>query len=109
MIEGKVKCESCGNIKYEDEMSKSYKHRCKACVARLTKINRHAAIISVQGTKPELIDCCIIESAAKKRYPVPTNGNTFDKDDFEMRKLFAERQQKAYASGITDYLNGKIK
>ena len=39
----KQQCEICGQMKSPQEMSKSYKHRCKECVARLTRINRQAA------------------------------------------------------------------
>ena len=39
----KVKCEICGEYVLQSEMSKSYRHRCKKCVARLTRENRHAA------------------------------------------------------------------
>lgn len=31
------KCEICGEWKETKEMSESYKHRCKACVAELTR------------------------------------------------------------------------
>lgn len=34
------KCEICGEWKETKEMSKSYKHRCKACVAELTRKSR---------------------------------------------------------------------
>ncbi|RXE71574.1 hypothetical protein [Xylanibacter muris] len=39
----KQQCEICGQMKSQQEMSKSYKHRCKECVARLTRIERKAA------------------------------------------------------------------
>lgn len=39
----KQQCEICGEMKSPQEMSKSYKHRCKECVARLTRIERKAA------------------------------------------------------------------
>ena len=39
----KQQCEICGQMKSQQEMSKSYKHRCKECVARLTRIERQAA------------------------------------------------------------------
>ncbi len=39
----KQQCEICGQWKSQQEMSKSYKHRCKECVARLTRIDRQAA------------------------------------------------------------------
>lgn len=39
----KRQCEICGGYKEQHEMSKSYKHRCKECVARLTRIDRKAA------------------------------------------------------------------
>lgn len=38
----KKKCEICGNMKPQNEFSKSYKNRCKACVAELTRIQRQA-------------------------------------------------------------------
>lgn len=39
----KQQCEICGQWKEQQEMAKSYKHRCKECVARLTRIDRKAA------------------------------------------------------------------
>lgn len=39
----KTKCEICGEMVPQQDMSKSYKHRCKKCVARLTRIDRLAA------------------------------------------------------------------
>lgn len=105
MIEGKVKCESCGILKYEEEMSKSYKKRCKTCVAKQTASKRQECSVQVTNTPVNDLD---VEAAAKKRYPIPSNGNTFDKEDFEFRKLLAQYRQKAYVTGITDYLNGKI-
>lgn len=36
-------CEICGQMKAQQDMSKSYKHRCKECVARLTRLDRQAA------------------------------------------------------------------
>lgn len=39
----KIKCEICGEVKTQQEMSKSYKHRCKECVASLARMNRHVA------------------------------------------------------------------
>lgn len=39
----KVKCEICGEMIEQKDMSKSYKHRCKKCVAELTKLSRNAA------------------------------------------------------------------
>ena len=34
------KCEVCGRLLPESEFSKSYKHRCKKCVAKQTKEKR---------------------------------------------------------------------
>lgn len=39
-MEQKKKCEICGKIKSANEFSKSYKHRCKACVAEQTRLLR---------------------------------------------------------------------
>ncbi|MBD5195438.1 MAG: hypothetical protein HDS87_06930 [Bacteroidales bacterium] len=36
----KKKCEICGQMKPLGDFSKSYKHRCKACVAELVRNNR---------------------------------------------------------------------
>ena len=36
----KKKCEICGQMKPQNEFSKSYKHRCKACVAEAARNNR---------------------------------------------------------------------
>lgn len=38
----KVKCEVCGNSVPQSEMSKSYRHRCKKCVAEMTRAQRIA-------------------------------------------------------------------
>lgn len=34
------KCETCGKMKTKSEMLKSYKHRCKACVAEMVRSKR---------------------------------------------------------------------
>lgn len=36
----KKKCEICGEMKPQEDFSKSYKHRCKECVAQQTRENR---------------------------------------------------------------------
>lgn len=38
----KIKCEVCGKMVSQNEMSKSYRHRCKKCVAEMTRAQRHA-------------------------------------------------------------------
>lgn len=38
----KVKCEVCGEMVPQNYMSKSYRHRCKKCVADMTRAQRHA-------------------------------------------------------------------
>ena len=38
----KIKCEVCGEMVSQNEMSKSYRHRCKKCVAEMTRAQRHA-------------------------------------------------------------------
>ena len=38
----KIKCEVCGEMVPHNEMSKSYRHRCKKCVAEMTRAQRHA-------------------------------------------------------------------
>lgn len=40
MSDKSIICEVCGQKKTSDEMSKSYKHRCKACVAEMARKNR---------------------------------------------------------------------
>lgn len=35
------RCEVCGKVKPEEEFSKSYKSRCKACVSTMTKFKRN--------------------------------------------------------------------
>lgn len=41
MSEKIKRCEVCGEEKLLSEFSKSYKHRCKKCVAEETKFKRH--------------------------------------------------------------------
>lgn len=50
----KQQCEICGEMKSQQEMSKSYKHRCKECVARLTRIERQAAKQRVEHLNQQL-------------------------------------------------------
>lgn len=47
----KVKCEICGKYVPQSDMSKSYRHRCKKCVAELTRQNRHDAKMRLAATK----------------------------------------------------------
>ena len=42
-MEVNKKCEVCGRLLPESEFSKSYKHRCKRCVAKMTKEKRDNA------------------------------------------------------------------
>ncbi len=50
----KIQCEICGQWKEQQEMAKSYKHRCKECVARLTRIARKAAKQRAEHIKEQL-------------------------------------------------------
>lgn len=50
----KQQCEICGEMKSPQEMSKSYKHRCKKCVAHLTRIERQAAKQRVEHLNQQL-------------------------------------------------------
>lgn len=50
----KQQCEICGQMKSQQEMSKSYKHRCKKCVAQLTRIERQAAKQRVEHLNQQL-------------------------------------------------------
>ena len=50
----KQQCEICGEMKSQREMSKSYRHRCKECVARLTRIDRQAAKQRAEHLKQQL-------------------------------------------------------
>lgn len=50
----KQQCEICGQWKEQQEMAKSYKHRCKECVARLTRIDRKAAKQRAENLKQQL-------------------------------------------------------
>lgn len=49
----KKKCEICGEMKPLDEFSKSYKHRCKACVAELARNERELHKEKVQRKAKE--------------------------------------------------------
>lgn len=45
----KQQCEICGEMVPQQDMSKSYKHRCKKCVAQLARIDRQAAKQSAEN------------------------------------------------------------
>ena len=47
----KVQCEICGEYVPQSDMSKSYRHRCKKCVAELTRQNRHDAKMKLAATE----------------------------------------------------------
>lgn len=47
----KVKCEICGEYVPQSDMSKSYRHRCKKCVAELTRQSRHDAKMRLAATE----------------------------------------------------------
>ncbi len=52
----KQQCEICGQMKSQQEMSKSYKHRCKECVARRArKIRQFKKKHSVDTQQMEVI------------------------------------------------------
>lgn len=50
----KQQCEICGEMVSQQDMSKSYKRRCKKCVAELTRINRKAAKQRAENIKQQL-------------------------------------------------------
>lgn len=50
----KTKCEICGEMVPQQDMSKSYKHRCKKCVADLARINRKAAKQRAENIRQQL-------------------------------------------------------
>lgn len=50
----KQQCGICGQWKEQHEMSKSYKQRCKECVARLTRIARKATKQRAEHIKEQL-------------------------------------------------------
>lgn len=50
----KQQCEICGEWIPQQDMSKSYKHRCKKCVADLTRINRQAAKQRAENIRQQL-------------------------------------------------------
>lgn len=41
-------CEVCGKIKHISDFSKSYKHRCKECVAKQTKAKRQDKVFGLR-------------------------------------------------------------
>lgn len=47
----KVQCEICGEYVPQSDMSKSYRHRCKKCVAELTRQSRHDAKMRLAATE----------------------------------------------------------
>lgn len=50
----KTKCEICGEMVPQQDMSKSYKHRCKKCVAQLARIDRKAAKQRAENIRQQL-------------------------------------------------------
>lgn len=48
-----------------------------------------------------------IEILAKKKYPDPINGNSNDKEDFELRTYKAKIQRKAFIKGYQLAINTK--
>lgn len=48
------KCEICGEMKPLADFSKSYKNRCKACVAAETRMNRESARNEKSQSIPEI-------------------------------------------------------
>ena len=50
-MEQTKKCEICGEIKSASEFSKSYKHRCKECVAEQTRLARAGAEVVKEASR----------------------------------------------------------
>lgn len=63
----KKKCEICGEMKPLDEFSKSYKHRCKACVAEFRRHERQLHSEMVQRKAKEALDNARIVPGADER------------------------------------------
>lgn len=60
-------CEVCGQAKTSEEMSKSYKQRCKSCVAEMTRNNRqnkvHAVTKNDHRTDLAAVEVRLVEAA----------------------------------------------
>lgn len=52
-MEQTKKCEICGKIKSVNEFSKSYKHRCKECVAEQTRLARTKVVKDADRAVPK--------------------------------------------------------
>ena len=103
------KCETCGKTKHISEFSKSYRSRCKACVAEHTREVRAAEKLTARlkptGEEVEVIPngTMSIHCAAYKTKDgrmIPTTALEFEKNiDWEQRRYeIAKELMKAFAA-----------
>ena len=98
----KKKCEICGETVPQSDMSKSYKHRCKKCVADMTRANRHVEkhTQEVHENAPHTLDpgtpygkpvCIKVPHMSEKEFEdtIQLAIKTFGKD-IQIQMLFEE-------------------
>lgn len=108
------KCEICGEIKFIGEFSKSYKNRCKKCVAEQTRSVRalnKAAKTGAFGFTCEVTSISnqlaleIIETSVN----ILTNELEYMFNNFPQKDRIIERIILPYRERITEWLNSKTK
>lgn len=108
------RCEICGEIKPIEEFSKSYRNRCKQCVAEQTRSMR--ALNKVAKTGSLGFNCEV--TSVGKQLALETIGASeviLATYLFNMFKEFPEKEKivdgiiKNYKKEITEWLNDKTK
>lgn len=108
------RCEICGKIKYIGEFSKSYRNRCKKCVAENTRNIRELRKIAKTG----LLGFTCEVTSIDKQLALETIGASeiiLATYLFNLFKEFPEKEKivdgiiKNYKKEITEWLNDKTK
>lgn len=108
------KCEICGKIKYIGEFSKSYRNRCKQCVAEQTRsiraLNKSAKSVGLGFThEVDTIDKQFAIEVINTSVNILTNEILSMFSNVPGRDVFTSQIVNNYHKEITEWLNDKTK
>lgn len=108
------KCEICGKVKPIEEFSKSYRNRCKQCVAEQTRVQRGLNKIQKNSSSWTInnvtsIDKLSANEAIEASIRIITNELDFRFMNFPKQTEIVSEIVNDYRREITEWLNDKTK
>lgn len=108
------KCEICGDIKPIEEFSKSYRNRCKQCVAEQTRIQRGLNKIQKNSSSWTINNVASIDKLSANEVIeasifIITNELDFRFMNFPKQTEIVSEIVNDYRREITEWLNDKTK